>query len=167
MTPELETVDVETVDVGTGRAVVRMRVGPVLLNTHGTCHGGFVFLLADTAFELACNAGQPTMVAASATVDLLAPVREGAVLTATGEELVEARPQRRQRPGWRGGPSRGQPKPTVGCVVRDRCSASMRAVSFGPSGVVRPVTSIALQGDGSGRHARWGCREPDVCLSLT
>lgn len=77
---------IETVDVGAGRAVVRMRVRPDMLNTHGTCHGGFVFTLADTAFELACNSYGPTTVAAAASIELVAPVSDGAVLTATCEE---------------------------------------------------------------------------------
>ncbi len=77
---------IETVEVSAGRAVVRMQVRAEMLNTHGTCHGGFVFTLADTAFELACNAHGPTTVAAAATIEFVAAVAEGAVLTATCEE---------------------------------------------------------------------------------
>ena len=40
-----------TVDeAGEGRAVVRMRVGPEMVNGHAIAHGGLVFALADTAF---------------------------------------------------------------------------------------------------------------------
>ena len=78
--------DIETLEVGGGRAVVRMRVAPGMLNTHGTCHGGYVFTLADTAFELACNSHGPVTVAAGADVDFVAPARSGAILTARCEE---------------------------------------------------------------------------------
>ena len=43
-------------DVGPGRATVCMRVGETMINGHSLCHGGYVFLLADTAFALACAA---------------------------------------------------------------------------------------------------------------
>ena len=77
---------IETVTVGPGHAVVRMRVRDDMLNTHGTCHGGFVFTLADTAFELACNSHGPTTVAAGATIEYVAPSHAGALLTATCDE---------------------------------------------------------------------------------
>lgn len=77
---------IEAVEVVPGRAVVRMHVRHEMLNTQGTCHGGFVFTLADTAFELACNSHGPTTVAAGATIEYLAPVHAGAVLTAACDE---------------------------------------------------------------------------------
>ncbi len=42
-----------------GRARVRMRVTEDMANTHGITHGGYVFLLADTAFGYAANAAGP------------------------------------------------------------------------------------------------------------
>lgn len=87
------TLGIETVEVAPGRAVVTMAVDIAMVNAHGTCHGGFVFTLADTAFELACNAHGPTTVAASASIDFLAPVPVGSLLVATCTET------------WRGGRS--------------------------------------------------------------
>jgi len=76
----------ELVHAGQGTAVVRMRVAMQMLNGHAIAHGGYVFMLADTAFACACNSdGQPT-VAAGADISFLAPVREGDVLTATATE---------------------------------------------------------------------------------
>ena len=49
-------------------------------------HGGHVFLLADSAFALACNSHGPVTVAAGADVSFLAPVAEGDVLTARAVE---------------------------------------------------------------------------------
>jgi acyl-CoA thioesterase len=38
-----------------GHAVLAMAVTEKMVNWHNTCHGGFIFLLADTAFGYACN----------------------------------------------------------------------------------------------------------------
>ncbi len=42
--------------VGPGEAVLSMRVRDDMVNGHGSCHGGFIFALADSAFAFACNA---------------------------------------------------------------------------------------------------------------
>ena len=75
-------------EVSPGRATARMTVGPQMVQGHGTCHGGYLFLLADTAFAFACNTHGPAAVAAGADVDFLAPVREGERLVATAVERV-------------------------------------------------------------------------------
>ncbi len=41
-----------------------MTVTAVMINGHGTAHGGFIFALADTAFACACNSHGPVTVAA-------------------------------------------------------------------------------------------------------
>src|SRR5215207_2923486 len=38
-----------------GQATARMVVRDTMLNGHNICHGGYVFLLAATAFAAACN----------------------------------------------------------------------------------------------------------------
>jgi acyl-CoA thioesterase len=68
--------------VGPGEAEVSMRVRPDMLNAAGTCHGGFVFLVADSAFSYASNSYNLSTVAAGCTIDFLAPAYEGDVLTA-------------------------------------------------------------------------------------
>ena len=76
---------VELLDVGPGRAVVRMTVTERHVNGHGVCHGGYLFLLADAAFAFACNSfGVPTL-AAGADITFLRPGRLGAVLSAEAE----------------------------------------------------------------------------------
>lgn len=60
-----------------GESEAEMTVTAWMLNGHGTCHGGYVFLLADTAFSLACNSFGSVTVAASADITFIAPVREG------------------------------------------------------------------------------------------
>jgi acyl-CoA thioesterase len=41
--------------VGPGEASLSMTVTRAMTNGHGIAHGGFIFLLADTAFAYACN----------------------------------------------------------------------------------------------------------------
>jgi acyl-CoA thioesterase len=74
--------------VGPGRATAAMRVTETMVNGHGICHGGYVFLLADTAFAFACNTRGPAVVAAGADVTFLSPVRVGDELVAAGAERV-------------------------------------------------------------------------------
>ena len=76
------------VEAGDGRAVVTMAVRPDMLNGHGIGHGGYVFLLADTAFACASNSYGPVAVAAGADISFIAPVRAGDLLVATATERV-------------------------------------------------------------------------------
>lgn len=75
-------------DVGPGRATATMTVTPAMVQGHGTCHGGYLFLLADTAFAFACNTRGAAAVASGADVGFLAPAREGDVLVAAARERV-------------------------------------------------------------------------------
>jgi acyl-CoA thioesterase len=72
--------------VGPGRAELTMTVRADMLNGHATCHGGFIFTLADSAFAFACNSANLTTVASGCSIDFIAPAREDDVLTATGRE---------------------------------------------------------------------------------
>ena len=77
---------IELLEAGDGSAVLRMTVAASMVNGHGIAHGGYVFLLADTAFACACNSDGPVTVAAGADVTFVAPAREGDVLVATAQE---------------------------------------------------------------------------------
>jgi acyl-CoA thioesterase len=108
-------------DVGPGRAMARMRVTADMTNGHGIAHGGYIFLLADTAFAYACNSYGPVTVAQGGQITFLLPAREGDELTASATErvrmdrngvydvsvrradetiLAEFRGQSRTVPGW-------------------------------------------------------------------
>jgi len=78
------------VKVAPGFAVMTMTVRADMLNGHATCHGGFIFALADSAFAFACNSHNLITVAAGCTIEFLLPAREGDVLTATGRERTLA-----------------------------------------------------------------------------
>jgi acyl-CoA thioesterase len=58
-----------------------------MLNGHQVCHGGLIFALADSAFACACNSHGDHALAAAASIDFLAPGREGDQLTAFAREL--------------------------------------------------------------------------------
>lgn len=73
-------------DVSPGRATTRMTVTGAMLNGHRTCHGGYVFLLADTAFAFACNTYGATTVAQACDIVFVRPARLGDELVATAAE---------------------------------------------------------------------------------
>lgn len=81
-----ERLGIELLDVGPGRAVLRMLVRDDMVNGHGTGHGGVTFTLADSAFAFACNSTGRTTVAASAEIRFRAPTHVGDVLTAVATE---------------------------------------------------------------------------------
>jgi acyl-CoA thioesterase len=60
-----------------GRARLTMRVSSEMVNGHGMCHGGYLFMLADSAFACACNSPGPVTVAAAADIVFVASAREG------------------------------------------------------------------------------------------
>lgn len=74
-------------EVGPGFARLRMAVRAEMLNGHGTCHGGVIFALADSAFAAACNTYNAVTVAAAASIDFLAPAQAHDELTAEAREL--------------------------------------------------------------------------------
>lgn len=73
-------------DVGPGHATATMTVRSDMLNGFGICHGGLIATLADSAFAFACNAYDEMTVASGFSIDLVAPGREGDVLTARASE---------------------------------------------------------------------------------
>jgi len=79
---------IELVDVGPGRARLRMTITDVMVNGHGLAHGGLVFTLADSAFAVACNTHGVVTVAAGADITFVAPARLGDVLLAEAVEQV-------------------------------------------------------------------------------
>jgi acyl-CoA thioesterase len=74
------------VSVAPGLASMTMTVRADMLNGHKTCHGGFIFALADSTFAFACNSRNMATVASGCSIDYLAPAFEGDVLTAEAVE---------------------------------------------------------------------------------
>jgi acyl-CoA thioesterase len=76
----------EIVEIGPGRARLRMSITGAMVNGHGLAHGGYVFLLADSAFAYACNTHDRVTVAAAADVTFVAPAYSGDLLEALADE---------------------------------------------------------------------------------
>ncbi|NLD67614.1 MAG: hydroxyphenylacetyl-CoA thioesterase PaaI [Limnobacter sp.] len=77
---------IELLEIGPGRAKMSLAIRPELTNGHGICHGGYIFLLSDTAFAFACNSHNQRTVASGCTIEFLAPAHDGDVLTAEAVE---------------------------------------------------------------------------------
>lgn len=71
-------------EVGPGAAALSMPVRADMVNGHGTCHGGFIFAVADSTFAYACNSFNHRTVAAGVDINFLAPAHLGDMLTARG-----------------------------------------------------------------------------------
>jgi acyl-CoA thioesterase len=82
------TLGIHLVDAGPGHATVRMTVTDTMVNGHALAHGGYVFLLADTAFACACNSHGPVTVAAGADITFVTSAKLGDELEATAVERV-------------------------------------------------------------------------------
>jgi acyl-CoA thioesterase len=74
--------------MGPGYARMTMTVRPEMLNGFKICHGGYITLLADSAFAFACNSYNELTLAAGIVVDFVAPAREGELLTAEAREVT-------------------------------------------------------------------------------
>lgn len=81
---------IEVILLEAGHVIMRMTVTLSMLNGHGICHGGYLFLLADSAFGAACNsvAGGAAAVASSCDVTFVAPAQAGDVLQAEALERL-------------------------------------------------------------------------------
>lgn len=77
----------EMVNVTPGHATLAMTVGPQMVNGHKTCHGGYIFTLADSAFAFACNSYNQRCVAQHTSITFIRPAFEGDRLTAIGREV--------------------------------------------------------------------------------
>ncbi|WP_257169215.1 hydroxyphenylacetyl-CoA thioesterase PaaI [Bradyrhizobium sp. SRS-191] len=77
----------QIVEIGPGRATLRMTIQPHMVNGHGIAHGGFIFTLADSAFAFACNSHNDRTVAAQGSISFIRPGKLGDVLTARAQEV--------------------------------------------------------------------------------
>lgn len=76
----------EIVSVEPGKAVLTMPVQGHMVNGHAICHGGYIFLLADSAFAFACNTYDQRTVAQSCAISFVKSAKLGDELTATAAE---------------------------------------------------------------------------------
>lgn len=87
----LNQLGISLVRSGRERVVIEMTVTDEHINFNGTCHGGVLFSLADTAFGLASNARGVIAAAVHADIAFCAPVRSGDRLVAEAVEVSRSR----------------------------------------------------------------------------
>lgn len=73
--------------VGPGTATLRMMIDKSMANGHGTCHGGYMFTLADSAFAFACNTYDQRTVAQHCSISYISPAFVGDELIARACEV--------------------------------------------------------------------------------
>jgi acyl-CoA thioesterase len=81
-------VGLQVQEVRRGFAKLALTVRPEMLNGHQICHGGYMFILADTALAHASNSYNQVAVAATASIEFLRPVHLDDTLTGIAEEQV-------------------------------------------------------------------------------
>ncbi len=85
-----QSIGISLDEVGPGHATLSMRVRDDMVNGHGTCHGGFIFALADSAFAYACNSANERAVAQHCSISFLRPAQLGHKLIAIAQERSRA-----------------------------------------------------------------------------
>jgi acyl-CoA thioesterase len=75
-------------EVGAGYARLSMRVSDQMVNGQRVCHGGLIFALADSSFGYACNTHNQRALAASCSIEFLAPAQLGDELFAEARETA-------------------------------------------------------------------------------
>lgn len=73
--------------IAPGEATLTMTITDQMTNGHATCHGGYIFTLADSAFAFACNGYNQRTVGQQASITYIAPAFVGDRLTADAREV--------------------------------------------------------------------------------
>jgi len=71
----LEHLNIALDDVSEGQVKLKMQIRPSMTNSHGICHGGFIFALADTAFAYVIASKGASPVTLQASVSFIRAVR--------------------------------------------------------------------------------------------
>jgi len=74
-------------EIRLGFARLSMRVTKNMVNGQKVCHGGLIFMLADSSFGFACNSHNQRALAASCSIDFLSPAYLDDELTAVASEI--------------------------------------------------------------------------------
>jgi acyl-CoA thioesterase len=88
--PFAKGMDIRLVSSGEGRAVLEMEITELLTNNKGTCHGGALFTLADTAFGVAAHYGGPVVTVGS-DLQFIRPGRPGDIVRASALQISRTR----------------------------------------------------------------------------
>jgi acyl-CoA thioesterase len=74
-------------EIRLGFARLSMRVTKNMVNGQDVCHGGLIFMLADSSFGFACNSHNQRALAASCSIDFLSPAYLDDQLIAEASEI--------------------------------------------------------------------------------
>jgi acyl-CoA thioesterase len=77
-------------DIAPGRARFSFVVTDAMVNSHGVCHGGFIFALADSAVAFAANSHGEHAVTQHCSITFVRPGRLGETLTAEAVERTRS-----------------------------------------------------------------------------
>lgn len=77
-------------EIAPGSATLTMTITEKMVNGHNTCHGGFIFSFADSAFAFACNSRNQRAVAQHCSITYIAPGHLDDQLTAVATEVSVA-----------------------------------------------------------------------------
>jgi acyl-CoA thioesterase len=77
-------------DIAPGHARLGMTVTERMVNGHGLCHGGYIFMLADSAFAFAANTYNARALASHCAITFLQPARLDDRLIAEATERSRA-----------------------------------------------------------------------------
>ena len=81
-----QALGMKILEIAPGRARMSMLVRSDMLNGHATCHGGFIFALADSTFAFACNSRNLNTVASGCSIEYVAPALRNDMLIAEAQE---------------------------------------------------------------------------------
>jgi len=81
-----QALGMQILDIGPGHARLAMMIAEHMTNGHGSCHGGYIFTLADSASAFASNSRGQRAVAQHCSVTFVAPAQRGMLLIAEARE---------------------------------------------------------------------------------
>lgn len=72
-----------------GKCNLSLEVSQKMVQGHGICHGGYLFMLADTALAFAAQTHGNACVVSHANIEFLLPARQGDLLIAKAREQAK------------------------------------------------------------------------------
>lgn len=78
-------------EIGPGSATLTLKVEKHHTNGHDICHGGIIYMLADSAFAFAANSYNRRVVAQHTQISYLRPVNSQETMTAVAREIERTR----------------------------------------------------------------------------
>jgi len=82
---------IEIKNITENSVTLTMKVIDSMIQGHGVCHGGYLFLLADTAMAFASSKDGGANLAMHANIDFVRPALKDQLLTAVAKEVVQSK----------------------------------------------------------------------------